>query len=353
MGALSRPARVRGGHWRNIYRVSAVVAVGALALGGCSRGGDSASDVRPVTIRYALGQVKGTPVADAAEQFKKDLESQSDGHIKVDVYYSGDLGSNEDVMKQAHDGTVQMFTVDPSFLEPYYPSAQFTTLPFLFPDVQAAYDYWDGDTGTKEKDAILKNSGMRVLNAEEFGFHNLVNSKHPINTIDDVKGLKFEASDSPIDVKFYEALKIHPVTTSLSETYTALQQGVIDGIDLGFGSLLAQKQYEVAKYIAVTNDSYSTGLTMINDKFWGTLSSDDQKLITDEAAKIETSERTAQQKADADAEVTIKNAGGQVTDIPPDELQKFKDAMTGIYDDLGDLVGQDAVTWYDEYSSGS
>src|SRR3978361_1793907 len=134
-------------------------------------------------------------------------------------------------MAEVLRGQVQMFTVDPGFLAPYYESAQFTTLPFLFKNTDEAYGYWDGPTGKEEKDAILTHTGLRVLNAEEFGFHNLVNSQRPINRLPDVAGLKFEATDSPVDIKTYEALGIHPVVTSLSETYTALQQGVIDGID--------------------------------------------------------------------------------------------------------------------------
>lgn len=350
MGLSSKSAQT--GRSRKIYSAVAVLAVASLALTGCSRGGSS-SGGKTITIRYALGQVKGTPVADAAVAFQKEVESKSGGKIKVKVYYSGDIGSNEDVMEQAHDGTVQLFTVDPSFLEPYYPAAQFTTLPFLFKDTTAAYGYWDGPIGTEEKDAILKNSGMRVLNAEEFGFHNLVNSKRPIHTIADVAGLKFEASDSPVDVKFFNALKIHPVVTSLSETYTALQQGVINGIDLGFGSLLAQKQYEVAKYIAVTNDSYSTGLTMANEKFFQGLSSADQKILEAAAADVEGTERTAQQAADASAETYIKAHGGVVTDISDTELQKFKDAMAPIYDDVSGLIGADAAKWYGEYTAGN
>lgn len=348
-------------------RRAAVLGVGmvtltALALSGCSRGGtsDSAgssggsggSGGKSYTIRFAVGQVKGTPVANAALSFKEQVESATKGRIKVNVYNSGELGSNEDVMEQVHGGSVQMFTVDPGFLAPYYEAAQFSTLPFLFKNTDEAYGYWDGSTGKKEKDAILAHTGLRVLNAEEFGFHNLVNSKRPINTIADVKGLKFEATDSPVDIMTYKALGIHAVVTSLSETYTALQQGVIDGIDLGFGSLLAQKQYEVAKYIAVTNDSYSTGLTFVNEKFFQTLSADDQKLVTETAAKIEGPERDAQKKADADAETFIRDHGGVVTTPSTEALSEFQNAMKPIYDDLEKLIGADAVTWYNEYKSG-
>src|ERR1700754_3341604 len=178
-------------------RAIAVAAVAtALVLAGCSRGGESSSagSEKKVSIRFAVGQVKGTPVANAALDFKKQVEDATKGRISVSVYNSGELGSNEDVMTQVHDGQVQMFTVDPGFLAPYYESAQFPPLPFLFKNTDEAYGYWDGPTGKEEKDAILTHTGLRVLNAEEFGFHNLVNSQRPINRLPDVAGLKFEAT---------------------------------------------------------------------------------------------------------------------------------------------------------------
>jgi tripartite ATP-independent transporter DctP family solute receptor len=300
------------------------------------------------TIRFAVGQAKGTPVSDSAESFKKQVEDATGGRVKVNVYYAGELGSNPSVAEQLHSGTVQMFNVSPGFLAPWYKAAQFTRLPQLFDSEQEAGEFWDGPIGAKEKAGILQNTGIRVLNAESYGFHDLVNRKHAVHGLDDLKGMKFQATSNPIDLAIYKAWGIQPVTMSLSDTYTALQQGVVDGISLGYTSLQAQKQYEVAKYITESNTQYSAGLTMINDKFFSGLSQDDQQLLQEVAKKIEGPERAAEEAATTTAKEYIQQHGGQITMLTDQEKTAFRDSVKPVYDQIGTLLGADAVEWFKE-----
>jgi tripartite ATP-independent transporter DctP family solute receptor len=339
-----------------VLRAAAVLSTLGVALAGCadkSSDSGSAAGGKPVTIKYALGQAKGTPVANAAEQFAADLKSASNGRINVQVYYTGTLGTNQAVADQLHAGTVQMMTVDTAFLAPYYNSAQFTNLPYLFTTSQQVYDYWDGPIGKQEDDAILAHTGLRVLNAEEFGFHNLINNQRPVHQVADAKGLRIEATNSQVVIQTFKALGINPVVIALNETYTALQQKTIDGLELGFSSLQAGKQYEVAKYVTVSHDNYSTGLTLANEAFFSKLSSADQTLIKNEALKVQASERAAQAKAEDAAQQFVVAHGTQVVTLTEEQQKAFRDAVQPVYDNVASLMGSDAVGWLKSYQASS
>jgi tripartite ATP-independent transporter DctP family solute receptor len=325
-----------------------------LCVTACSGGKHAAAEGggKPVTIRYALGQAKGTPVGDAADQFAKDVQAATDGRVKVQVYYTGTLGTNQAVADQLHAGSVQMMTVDTAFLTSYYQSAQFTNLPYLFTTSQQAYTYWDGPIGTQEKAAILSHAGLRVLNAEEFGFHNLINNQRPVHTVADAKGLRVEATSSQVVIQSLKSLGMNPVVIALNETYTGLQQKTIDGLELGFASLQAGKQYEVAPYVTVSHDNYSTGLTLVNQNFFQTLSSSDQQLISSEALKVQATERTAEIQAEQDAQTFVEAHGTKVVTLTADQQQAFRAAAQPVYDNVKTLMGQDAASWLQEYQTG-
>jgi tripartite ATP-independent transporter DctP family solute receptor len=326
-----------------------------LCVTACSGGKNAAAGGgaggKPVTIRYALGQAKGTPVGDAADQFAKDVQAATNGRVKVQVYYTGTLGTNQAVADQLHAGSVQMMTVDTAFLTSYYQSAQFTNLPYLFTTSQQAYNYWDGPIGKQESAAILSHAGLRVVNAEEFGFHNLVNNQRAVHTVADAKGLRVEATGSQVVIQSLKALGMNPVVIALNETYTALQQKTIDGLELGFASLQAGKQYEVAPYVTISHDNYSTGLTLVNEKFYQTLSASDQKLIGDEALKVQATERTAEAKAEQVAEAYVTAHGTKVVTLTADQQKAFRDAAQPVYDNVKSLMGADAASWLQQYQA--
>lgn len=303
------------------------------------------------TIRFAVGQTKGTPVANAADTFKKDVGAATNGRINVQVYYAGALGPNQAVTDQLHSGSVQMMTVDVAFLAPYYNSAQVTLLPYLFTTSKQAYAYWDGPIGNEEKQGILQHTGLRVLNAEQFGFHNLVNNVRPVHSVADAKGLKVEATGSQVVIQTLHALGEDPVVIALTEAYTGLQQHTIDGVELGFESLQAGKQYEVAKYVTISLDNYSTGLTMVNEKFFQTLSAGDQKLISDEALKVQNSERTADGQAEKDAQGFVAAHGAKIVTLTADQQKAFRTAVQPVYDNAQSLMGSDAAKWLQQYQA--
>lgn len=303
------------------------------------------------TIKYALGQGPGSSVGNAALFFKKRVEKDTNGAVAVDIFYTGQLGSNQAITDQAYNGNIQMVTIDPNFLVKYYPSGQFSDMPYLFNSSQEAFAYWDSPVGTLEKQAILKNTGLRTLNAEEFGFHDLANNVHAIHTLADLKGIKMQATGSTVYIQTLTQFGANPVVVQLNEAYTAIQQGVLQGVDLGFNSLLSTKLYEVAPYITVSHDNYSTGLTMVNDKWWQGVPNNLQKTIYADLQAAQKVERHGSVVGDKIDQKYIAAHGGKITQLTAAQHQTFVDAVKPLYDNLQGTLGADAVTWYAKWKA--
>jgi tripartite ATP-independent transporter DctP family solute receptor len=323
--------------------VALATAVAATASSGASQA--------TYTIRYALGQGPGSSVGQAALYFKKQVEKLTAGAVGVDIFYTGQLGSNQAITDQTYNGNIQMVTIDPNFLVKYYPAGQFSDMPYLFDSSEEAFAYWDSPVGTLEKQAILKNTGLRVLNAEEFGFHNFANNQRPVHSIADVKGIKMQATGSSVYIQTLSMFGASPVVVPLNEAYTAIQQGVLQGVDLGFNSLLSSKLYEVAPYITVSHDNYSTGLTMVNDKWWRSLPNNHQKVIYAALQRAEAIERKGSVLADKIDEKYIASHGGKIVRLTPAQHAGFVNAVKPLYDNLGQTLGPDAVTWYTKWKA--
>jgi tripartite ATP-independent transporter DctP family solute receptor len=332
-------------------RPFAVAFLAAVAAALATAVAASAHHEATYTIRIALGQGKGSSVGQAALYFKKQVEKLSAGQVAVNVYYTGELGSNQAITDQAYSGAIQMVTIDPNFLVKYYPAGQFSDMPYLFDSSFEAFAYWDSPVGTLEKQAILKNTGLRVLNAEEFGFHDLANNQHAIHHLADLKGIKMQATGSTVYISTLSMFGANPVVVPLNEAYTAIQQGVLQGVDLGFNSLLSSKLYEVAPYITVSHDNYSTGLTMVNEKWWQSVPNNLQKVIYGALQRAQAIERRGAVAADKIDGAYIGKHGGKIVELTKAEHQEFVDAVKPIYDNLGQTLGPDAVTWYTKWKA--
>jgi TRAP-type transport system periplasmic protein len=345
---------------RSIAAAAVGIAVVAVAACGSNTGSDasassasSASGNGTYTIKWSVGQSESDVVSVAARQFQSAVEKQTGNHVKVDLYYTGQLGSNQAVLADALSGSIQMVTSDPNFLVQYFPSAAFSDLPYIFTSENQAYQFWDGSVGAQEKSAIQSATGLRSLAAMSFGLHSMWSSKGPINSADTEKGLKVESTASAVYLNLWKYLGLQTVELNLSDIFTAAQQGVIQAADLSPSSGYALNLQQVLKYYSDTNDNFSTALTMVSNKFWNTLPAADQKIITTEAGKIQASERTAESAEEAKDLQLMKQAGMTITNVTPQQRASLKAAVGPYYQQVSSLFGPDAAQWLTEWGKQS
>ncbi|HHX51837.1 MAG TPA: TRAP transporter substrate-binding protein DctP, partial [Clostridia bacterium] len=146
-----------------------------------------------------------------------------------------------------------------------------------------------------------------------------------------------------INLATFKALKANATPMALSEVFTALQQGTVDGQDNPIGNVYAYRYYEVQKYITLTGHQWAGIMLMINDKLWNQIPEDYQKIMVEAAKEAETWQRKEINAREGEFLEEMKQAGMEVTILTPDEKSQFQELMKAIWTEFEDTVGKDIV----------
>jgi len=241
-----------------------------------------------ITLKLAhLNPQQPYDVASAAMAavFKSEVESKSNGQIKVEIYPNGVLGKEAETLVQVKSGVVQSFISSSGGMAQFYPLIDVTNMPFAFSSYNVGYKVYDGDFGKELAADIEKKAGFHVLGfGESGGFFAITNSKRPIKSPADMKGIKLRTMALPLHQAIVKALGASPTTIAWAEVYTSLQTGVVDGQMNPISIIAMAKLQEVQKYITLTNHLYAPYVWVINPKFYNSLS-DELKNVVDDAAR--------------------------------------------------------------------
>ena len=219
-----------------------------------------------------------------AAVFKSEVEANSNGQIKVDIFPNGVLGKEAETMVQVKSGVVQSFISSSGGMAQFYPLIDVTNMPFAFSSYNVGYKVYDGEFGKELAADIEKKAGFKVLGfGESGGFFAITNAKRPLKSPADMKGIKLRTMALPLHQAIVKALGASPTTVAWAEVYTSLQTGVVDGQMNPISIIAMAKFQEVQKYITLTNHLYAPYVWVINPKFYAGLSADLQNVIDDAA----------------------------------------------------------------------
>ncbi len=261
----------------------------------------------------------------AGVAFKSIVEAETGGAVEVKVFPAGQLGGERELVEGTKLGTIQMSMVSAA-IAGYYKEAQVLDIPYLFSSGPVAWKVMDGWFGKEMAEDCLKKTGMRVLAYGETGFRNFTNSVRLIKSPADMKGLKIRVMESPVYINMVKALGAAPTPIAWPETYSALQQKVVDGQENPVSVILMVKFYEVQKYITLDGHSYGVDFILVNDKFFQTLPKDTQYILQNAAVTAGLVGRGIQQLNSAMGVSTLKEKGMEVYSPNPKERAMFRDA---------------------------
>jgi len=254
------------------------------------------------------------------------VNSRSGGRIKVTVYGAGSIGAEREYVEGIKAGTVEA-GIASGVLANFFPAAAITDIPYLFPSSKVAWDVLDGPFGDKLRALFLQQTGMRALSFAEVGFRHFTNSIKPIKTPADLKGMKIRVMETPVYVNMLKAVGANPTPIAWTETYTALQTGVVDGQENPIGSILSGKLYEVQKYTTLDGHVYGVDWFIINEKFFKSLPADLQYVVLDSAQISATVSRGVMNYLNADGLQSLIKSGVQVYSPTEAEMDMFRKTM--------------------------
>ena len=318
-----------------------MMAVLVFALAACGGGSDSGSAEgsgdsnefaggQTFTIKIGHSDTTTNLINVSLENFAAYVEEQSGGAVQVDIYAAEQLGSNAEMAEMIEMGSLDAMMMPQGQEATLAPKINTLGLPFLFDDYESVYKVLDSDIGT-ELVADLADHNMIQLAYWENGLRQTTNSKRPLNSSADFKGLKIRTPEDAMTMAIFNALGASPSPLAFSELYLALQQGTFDGQENPVSNIYANNFQDVQKYLAMTNHKYECKNMIFSLTSWNKYPEDVQNLLH-EAAKTYGDEH---RKAIVDSQETmlkeLQDAGMEVTYPDIAELQA---ATASVYDDF-------------------
>ena len=271
------------------------------------------------------------------EYFKPYIEEHSNGRIQVDVQNNSVLGGDRDLYEGLQLNTVQASFGPMSTLANFEPNYAVCDFPFLFEDKDEAYAELDGDFGTKLAEN-LPQVGMRLLAYGENAFRNISNGVKPINTLEDLKGLKIRVMESPVNIATYTALGCNPTPMAFGELYTGLQQKTVDGQDNGVVLTYTAKLYEVQPYYTFTGQIYAPNAIVVSEAFWKSLPEDLQEVVRDGSVYALENQRRLNTEMEASLQETMEAEGVAFNSMDSAEVDRMREATSSVWDQFkGDI----------------
>mgnify|MGYP001462694736 CR=1 FL=1 len=220
------------------------------------------------------------PLGMGAVKFKELVEQRSNGQFQVELYPSLQLGSLREQIEQVQLGTTQITMAALATMTNFVEDVQLILFPFLWPDEDTMWEILNGEVGQAIL-ANMQNEGMIGFGVWPNGFMEMTSGKKPIRSVADLKGFKMRVIPAPLLIAQYETWGAEPVPLDLSEVYTSLQQGVVDGQENPLTTIRDQRYEEVQDHLTLSNHSYQASIFTVNKQWFESLPADLQQIFRD------------------------------------------------------------------------
>jgi tripartite ATP-independent transporter DctP family solute receptor len=270
----------------------------------------------------------GYPTVEGVKYFGELLKERTDGRYSVEVYHSSQLGQESDTLEQVRTGVIDLNRTSMGPWNGLIPETTIPSLPYIFRSVDHARKVMNGPIGD-EILAAFEPHGVIGLAFYDGGARSFYNSQKPIQSVEDLKGMKFRVMQSDIFVDMVAALGASATPMPYGEVYTGIETGVIDGAENNFPSYDTAKHSEVAKYFSLDEHLIVPEVLVMSKLSWDRLSPEDQAIVK-QAAKDSVQKQWELWDAQvAKSREAVEAAGSSINE--PDK-QAFIDAMKPVYD---------------------
>jgi TRAP-type transport system periplasmic protein len=277
-------------------------AVAALAL--------AATAHAQVEIKFGHVGEPGSLFAKSAEEFAKQANAKLGGKAKVVVHGSSQLGGDKELLQKLKLGTVEM-ALPSTVMSSESDLFGVFEMPYLVKD-RAHMQRIEKEIFWSKLAPEVEKKGLKIIAVWENGYRHITNSRRPINTPDDLKGIKLRVPEGKWRVKMFQTYGANPSPMKFSEVFTALQTGVMDGQENPFAQIYSGKFQEVQKFLSLTGHVYTPAYVTVGAKKWASLPPDVQKTLEDLARASQAFVYRTAEADEGDLLGKIKSAGVQV-----------------------------------------
>ena len=300
-------------------------------------------DYPEMTLRFGHPYAETHPLAQGAQMFADEVAEKTGGNITVNVFPNNTIGSSRALVESLQIGVVDFALVPTTNVATFYPPLNIFYLPFLFRDSEHAYAVSDGPIGEQLYAGLLEQTGVRTLAMYESGFRTITTANTKVDQPEDMEGIKFRVVNNPLNVMTFQVLGANPTPMAISEVFTALQQGTVDGQDNPVGNVKAYGFDKVQDYITLSNHQWAGIMFLADDKMWQELPENVQTLFEETALETQEWERAELNAVEAQYLAEMEEGGMTVTRLTPEQSAAFREAMTPVWDEYRDEIGVELI----------
>lgn len=309
--------------------------------------GEVVGDHGSHTIRLGIGLAETSPQYLSSQYFADILAERSEGRLTVNVFPNSQLGDDVQMMEMLQTGTLDMSYPSSSPAVTYVPELAAFDLPFLLPTREAAIEVMNSDVAQEMLDSF-DDSGIKALAFSENGYRQLSNSVRPVETPEDVAGLDMggltiRTMENPVHLSIWETLGANPTPMAFGELFSAMEQGVVDGQENPWSTILTSNFHEVQEYGSETRHVYTPFILMMSERTWDRLDPEYQELVQEAARKSAAYEIQLATEYDDWARNQLEERGMQITRLDDDQIAAFQEAVQPVYDEWAPEIGEDLI----------
>lgn len=312
-----------------------------IGCGGNSEKGASASDGDKLELILTHDVTETHIKHEASVKFKEYLEEHSNGNIEVTIYPNNTLFDTANQYQNLASNNTQFIISDMSRMTDVHPAFNIPNLPFLFENNEQSMKFWKSEMGEEILSSFEKD-GIKALAVWPNGTKNIMNNKRGIRSPEDLEGLKIRTQGGPVLTETYQLLNASTLSMGIDELFTALETGVVDGLENTFGALESFNFDEVTEYLTVSNHNRIDYVFQTNLEFWDSLDEETQKLIQEAADHASDFALESSDSLNEESFQKLKDRGNvEIIELTEEEREAFKEAFQPLYDKWAPEIGEE------------
>lgn len=302
----------------------------------------AAAQVETRTITISNGVAETHPVANGVTAMQACFDERTGGAWTLSAHWSASLGNDLDATQALRSGTQEMVVTSTSPLVGIEPALGVFDLPFLFANEQEADAILDGGFGQMISEK-MEASGVVNLAFWENGFRNLTNSVRPVTKLEDLEGMRVRVMQNDIFLDTFSNLGTNAMPMAFGEVFTALETGTIDAQENPYVTIDTSQFFEVQDYLTETRHAYTPFMVLFSKPIFDTYSAEEQQILRDCALEGQTAQRQASRELSQQSLERVQEAGMAFNQLEPAEVERIREAVTGVYETHADTIGRDVV----------
>ena len=279
-----------------------------------------------------------------AKKWAELVKERTNGRVEITTFPNEQLssGNQQKGIEQVAAGVTGASLHSTIIYSVIEPKLAVVSMPWIMPNNAAVDKAMKGAPGEKVKD-LIRAKGIEPLAFGENGFRHWTNSKRPLATPDDMKGLKIRVPGMKMYISLFKAMGADPTSMSFSEVFTALQQGTVDGQENPISVIYTTKLNEVQKYMTICNYSYDPIVLGVNKKLWDSIDKDTQAIMKKAAEEAMALNIKLTREDEAKQLDEMKKKGLQVNVLTPEQIKVFQASVTSVYKEQESVIGKDLL----------